>query len=465
MRVAGYALGVLISLGTATILVRKLGVTDFGRYVTAASLAALVGGLTEAGIYVYGIREFTLRDDAERRRLMANLLAMRLSLTSAGLGVAILFALVAGYRWVIVVGTVVAGSSLLVQVAADVLSVPLQAQLRLARLTAIDLARRTAVLVLVGGLALLDSGILLYLAASTVAGVLALVLLARSVRRSLAVRLRFDLRAWRTLFAETLPYAIAVSIGAIYLYVTVIVMSLAASSRQTGLFATSFRVTQVALAVPALLLTAVFPLMFSVEPPTDAARRERFEKVFTVAVICGVWMSIGAALGAQFIISVVAGPDGRGAVSVLQIQGLVLTATFLSTAASLAFVAARRYRPMIVASSAALILDIVLTLVLVPHLGARGGALADVITESLVAAGLTATLVRTAPEHRLPIGLAPRLLLAAGAAIAVWAIPIGSAAHAVLGSAVYLVLLLATRALPREVLDSARRLRSLRTSF
>ena len=50
IRVVGYASGVLVSLGSATILVRYLGISSFGRYVTVTSLIALVGGVTEAGI-------------------------------------------------------------------------------------------------------------------------------------------------------------------------------------------------------------------------------------------------------------------------------------------------------------------------------------------------------------------------------------------------------------------------------
>src|SRR5262245_25312338 len=67
LRVVGYATGVLVSLGAAAILVRHLGIAGFGRYVTVTSLIALVGGVTEAGIVVYGIREFAIRDEQARR--------------------------------------------------------------------------------------------------------------------------------------------------------------------------------------------------------------------------------------------------------------------------------------------------------------------------------------------------------------------------------------------------------------
>src|SRR5438874_12643061 len=50
LRVAGYAGGVLASLGAAAVLVRHLGIPGFGRFITVTSLIALVGGVTEAGI-------------------------------------------------------------------------------------------------------------------------------------------------------------------------------------------------------------------------------------------------------------------------------------------------------------------------------------------------------------------------------------------------------------------------------
>jgi O-antigen/teichoic acid export membrane protein len=125
LRVLGYTAGLLVSLGTATIVVRELGIPGFGRYVTVTSLIALVGGVTEAGIVVYGIREYVARREPDRRRLMGNLVAMRLSFTLVGLVLAVGFALASGYQQVLIFGTLVAGAGLLVQVVADVLSVPL----------------------------------------------------------------------------------------------------------------------------------------------------------------------------------------------------------------------------------------------------------------------------------------------------------------------------------------------------
>lgn len=459
IRVAGYVAGVLISLGAATILVRHLGIPGFGRYVTVMSLIALVGGVTEAGTYVYGIREFTARAASDRQMFMSNLLTMRLGLAAVGAALAVCFSLVAGYKSVLVFGALVAGVGLLAQVTGDVLSISLQAQLELGRLTAVDLARRLLALVLIGLLALLGAGLLPLLAAQVVAGGVAVGLVAWIVRSSARIRLSFDVQAWRQLLRESSLYAIAMSIGAIYFYVTVVLMSLIASATQTGFFATSFRVTQVALGVPVLLLTAIFPLM-SREPIDEGHRAGTIGKVFTVAVICGVWMSIVIALGASFLIEVIAGSKGRGAIAVLRIQGIVLTASFISASSSLRLISLRRYRPLIFTSLFALALDLALGLALIPGLGARGGAWADVITEALAALGLTAVLMRAAPQHDIKASLVPPVLLAGGLSATTLLLPVAPVARAIIATLIYFSVLALTRTLPEELFHAIPRPRS-----
>jgi O-antigen/teichoic acid export membrane protein len=477
VRVAGYASGVVVSLGTAAILVRHLGIESFGRYVIVTSLVALVGGLTEAGIVVYGIREFVVREEPQRRRLMENLLAMRLSLSIVGVALAVCFALVSGYREVIVLGTLVAGAGLLGQVLTDVLSLALQAQLLLARVTAFELVRRVLTLLFVAVLALAGAGLLPLLAAVPLATVLTLVLVAWMVRTQVAVRISFDWQIWRALFAETLPYAIALSIAAVYFYITVIMMSLIASATQTGVFATSLRVTQAALAIPALLLTAIFPVMVRAhahregasnpgapDPGAPGTPGAGVGRVLTVAAICGVGLTLVMALGASFIIPLIAGSKGHAAIGVLRIQALVFIVSFISTASALTLVSLRRYRALVISSTGALLLNIVLALVLIPADGARGGALADVLTEAAAAVGLTLTVIRSVPAHEISARVLPPLLIAGGAALAVLALPIGALAHAVLASVIYLGALLLMGAIPSEVIAAARALRPPRTS-
>jgi O-antigen/teichoic acid export membrane protein len=283
------------------------------------------------------------------------------------------------------------------------------------------------------------------------------------VRASITLSVSWDRRRWWALFADTIPFALAVSIGAVYFYITIIVMSLIASALQTGFFATSFRVTQVALAIPAIALTAIFPLMTRERVNGGAQLGETMGKVLDVAVIFGVWMSLSMAVGAGFIVDVIAGgQSGHGAVSVLRIQGLVLTASFVSASSMFGLLALRRYREMLIASSSALVLNIALGLTLIPSLGARGGAIADVATETVMAAALTVALARALPRHGITAAIVPSVLLAAAVGASVWLLPVGAVVSVVLATVLYFGVLLIMGTIPDEVTNATRRLRTAR---
>ena len=109
LRVVGYAVTVVLGVLSAALLFRHLGVADSGRYVTVLSLVALVGGLTEGGLTAIGTREFATARATSRARTLRMLLGMRVTLTVAGVAVAVGFAAVAGYDSILVIGTVLAG--------------------------------------------------------------------------------------------------------------------------------------------------------------------------------------------------------------------------------------------------------------------------------------------------------------------------------------------------------------------
>src|SRR4051794_2094475 len=114
LRVGGNVAGIVVGLGTATLLLRHLGVAESGRYVTVMSLVAIAGSVAENGLNVTSSRELALRRGTEREGLIANILGQRLALTPPALLAILLFALAAGYPARMVAGTVLAGTGMLI---------------------------------------------------------------------------------------------------------------------------------------------------------------------------------------------------------------------------------------------------------------------------------------------------------------------------------------------------------------
>src|SRR5947209_10498363 len=142
LRVSGYVTGVALSAGAAAILVRHLGVVDFGHYATVMSLITVCAGVTDLGMTTIGVREYSSRSPADRDRLLRNLLGIRIVVTSLGVAVATAFTLIAGYETPLVIGTLVAGAGLALQMVQNFYAVPLSAELRLGKVTSLELLRQ-----------------------------------------------------------------------------------------------------------------------------------------------------------------------------------------------------------------------------------------------------------------------------------------------------------------------------------
>src|SRR5215207_9480905 len=84
-RLAAYAAGIGLTAAASVVLLRHLGVDEFGQYVTVMSLIAIVTGVTDAGLTSIGARELALRERGkDSRRLVQNMVAIRLILVPLG---------------------------------------------------------------------------------------------------------------------------------------------------------------------------------------------------------------------------------------------------------------------------------------------------------------------------------------------------------------------------------------------
>jgi O-antigen/teichoic acid export membrane protein len=451
LRIGGYMAGVLLGLIAASLLTRHLGVETFGKYVVVTSLIAVVSGLTDAGIATIAAREFATRMGADRDRLLANVLGIRVAIAALGVVAATAFAIVAGYDTVMVVGTMVAGVGLVLTTAQQTLAVPLGVNLRLGWLTGIDLIRQAIAVALVVILVFADAGLLAFLAASIPTGIIALALVAFLVRKTVPLAPRFDGPEWRRVLRLTGTYAAAAAVGTLYTSAVVVVTSLVGTAADTGNVGAAFRIFSILGAIPILLVSSAFPI-FARAAHGDPERLEyALDRVVQVALILGAWMALATVFGASFAIQVVAGDQYQAAVPALQITGGVLVASFVAIACAYALVSMHRHLVLLLANSLALTTGVVLTLVLVPDYGAKGAATATLVSELELALVYVVVLFRPG-QFKFTLGSLLKVSVAAAAAIAVAVLTsLEDVPLVIVASAVFWVVLWIVRGIPSEI--------------
>jgi O-antigen/teichoic acid export membrane protein len=452
LRVGGYGGGMLLALISAPLLIRHLHQVGFGRYVTALSIATIAVGLTEGGVTTIALREFSSRRGKERDEAMRAMLGIRLLLSLLGVIAGTAFAAAVGFSQTIVLGTAVAGIGLTIQFLQTLVSVPLQSTLRLGSVATAELLRNAVATGLIVALVLAGAGIVPLLAVIAPACLTSLLYTARLVRGSMPLRPSFHLDAYGPLLRETLPFAVAIALSSVYFRVTVVVMSLEATALETGYFSTSFRIVEILIGLPVLVISAAFPIVTRAEQDDPERFAYATRRMFELSVLVGVWVALVVELGARFATVVLGGLAAAPAAPVLRIQGLAVMATFVAVACSFPLLSLRRYSALLVANTLGLVVTVVVSLSLVPVLEARGAAIATVAAEVTLASAAAVALVRARSDLRLPLSIIPLALLAGGAGVGVGHL---LGVHAVLdvfvGTGVYALVLAAIGRFPPEI--------------
>jgi O-antigen/teichoic acid export membrane protein len=454
LRLVTYVAMLALSVLSAALLTRHLGVIRFGQYTTVLSLVGVVSTVTDAGMSSVGTREFAVSDGAARDALMRDLLGLRMALTSFGLLLVLGFALAAGYEAALLAGAVLASLGTIALVVQHTHTIPIAAALRLGTLSLLDLARQALTVALIVGLIALSAGLAPLLAVALVVNLILIPPTAALARHQIALRMSLRPRHWLALLRLTVAFSLATAVGTVYVYTAQIITSLVASPHESGLFAASFRIFIVIGAVPGLLVGGALPLL------ARAARDDRerlayaLERIFDVSLIIGVAATLAVVGGASFMIEVVAGPKYAGSAEVLQVQGIALIASFVVAGWSFALLSLKRYRQLLLANLAAFLVSCTLTIILAASDGASGAAIATICGESTLAVGSLLALLRGHPEFRPHLQIVLKVALAAAPALVLALLSgVDSFVRMLLALVVYGLLILLLRAVPAELYE------------
>ena len=454
LRVAGSMAGLLAAAVSAPLVVRHLGPTDYGHYVTVSSVIFVVTALTDGGLGNVAVRLFSSSETSERRSLVANLTGLRLALGAVGAFGAVGFGLLAGYERIIVVGLALGAVGYIFAGVQGSYSVALSGSLRLPALAGLEAFRSLATSVLLIALVILGSGLTGFYLVAVVMQSLALVVTGVLVRREVPLRPEFHRGRWSDLLHETALYALAATLGAIYFQVALITMSLIDPGPQTGYYAIAFRIVEIVGSIPWLLAGSVLPVL-AVAASNDRERlRYVAGRVFEGAAIAGGWVAVVIIVGARFGIEIIAGPKGYPSIGVLRIMGIGVTATFVVASWSFVLLSLREYRQLVLANVGAFALAITLSLILIPALHARGGAITTAALELTLAGSYIALLSRRGivPSGRFVASFALALGLGLGAGALLLAV--NAVLGVFVGSAVYFSVLWFLREIPSELIDA-----------
>jgi O-antigen/teichoic acid export membrane protein len=454
IRFVGFGLVNVLGVVSALILLRYLGVVDYGRYGTVLALIAIASGLADAGMTVVGSRELALRPPGEeRRRLVAMMVGLRLALAVAFVAVAMAVALAAGYDDVMVAGVALAGLGAILLAVQVTIALPLSVELRNARVAVSEIVKQV---ILVAGIAIcaaLDATLVWFFVVQVAVGIGSLAVLPLLVGRGAIVAPRWDVEEMKRFGRKVLPVAGALVLTIAYVRVLVVLCSVLTSDYETGLFVTSARIVEI-LGGVALLISGVVLPVASVAARDDRGRLEYvLARTTEVSLMLGVLCALVFVFAAEPVVVLLGGEDFRDAGPVLRLQAPAVVTIFLVQAWAAFLIADDHLRDLLRCVSVGLVALLAAGLVLIPIADAEGAAIAAVVADVAYATAVFVA-IRRLPGHPVPLHgrFLARLALALGAATAIGlALPGPDEVAAVVAAAVFAAGCIVQRLVPVDV--------------
>ena len=383
----------------------------------------------------------------------AALAGVRLALAVAGGAAAVVFTLGAGYDAVVVAGTALGGTAVVITAAQATWGIALQARLRLGWLSLLEVARQLVIVALTVALVLAGAALLPLLAVPVAAAIAVLGATMPLVRRTIPLVPLFAWQKWVEVLRVTFPYAAATAVGVFYGYLSIVVLSLVASEEETGYFGASFRIYVVLGGLAGPLVAAAFPILARAAADDRARLAYGLQRLWDVSLIIGAGLALVVGLAAELVIEIIAGDGFERAVRALHILAASLLVTYVIVTWGYALLALARYRALLLANALALAVSATLSLALSPTYGATGAAVATLVAEITLAVAYGVALMLHSPELRVSPRLLPRIMLAAGVAAAMFIVPlpVPIELRAALALVVYGAALFVVRAVPPEI--------------
>lgn len=458
VRLLTFGAGVLFSLGSVPLVTRHLGPTGYGYFGTISAMVFIIGGFTEGGLTTLAIREYTNSPPSERTALLRNLIGLRVTATAIAVLCVALITAISGSPRQIPLGVLLAGAGLTVTIVGENLTIPLFVDLRITTSALLDLLRQAVLAGSYVGLVLIGSGLLPFLGATLLSGAVLLGATASVLGNEAVRRPAFDLAVWRRLLRQTLPYAVAAAVGVIYFREALVLIEYLSTTRQAGYYAAAFRIVEVLATLPWIVISASFPIFARAARDDPARLRYGLQRLFEVAALMGVWMSLCVLVAAHLGIEVVAGSRYGPAVGVLEIQGVAVLTSFMVATFGFALLSLRLYRALLWCNAAAVTTATILSVSLIPTGGARGAAIAATGAEAILAAAYAVSIARHDRSLRVSLRVLPRVAVAAGAAVAAaYAVSSFGIVRLVVVTGVYFAIALLLRAVPFELWNALLR--------
>ncbi|MFO1038932.1 MAG: oligosaccharide flippase family protein [Geminicoccaceae bacterium] len=451
----GKVLTLVTSLATVAILTRMLGPDGFGLYRSVTAYVGLAVIVSNLGLYLIFVREFS-KPDVDQSRMIGEGLSLRLLSAVGIIGAAALLSIILPYEPIVRWGILLSVPGAVALAAHQLLAGVFQEKLKQTGPVVAEVAGAAVSLGAVVLLVRLDLGIIPVLLAFVAGNLVTLTVSWIAAYRLVPFSLHVNVDTWRALMVPALPVAGASILQLSYFKTDAVVLSLLRPAEDVGFYGVARQVLDTFIGFAVMYTGLIMPLMSRHAKPGDPQFRDHLRNAFDTLAVGSVGCALLGLLWAQQLITLIGGEHFAKAAHALRAMAPLIVLYPLCMICRYAVTALDRQMALLKGYVLAAIMGIGTFFALVPSYGQTGAAIGLLVGESAVFVVAWHVLARDGQvQPRLRI-LLLSIVCAAAVATGVRAVDhlalpwLLQAAGAGLA---YLVLLVAVGAIPPNLLS------------
>ncbi|MBI5152292.1 flippase [Candidatus Peregrinibacteria bacterium] len=409
---AGKFIVTILGLVNIKLLTNYLGVSGYGEYATIYQFLAFFGIAADLGLFTIAVREMS-RDNNRIPIIAGNVLGLRTALITFTMLLAIAAAfLIPQYSETrIPLGVAMASFTIWAAMVQGTLCTVLQVHLKmeyssLALIVFKALAVGYMIFVIyillplngaqagtVGAAqAASDAGFYHMIFAGNAASVVFIGMTYYFTRKLAPIKYRFDFRLWKDILFASLPYGIALILNTFYFKIDSLLIYFFRGPTETGIYNVPMKIFEQITLLPLYFMNAVLPvLMKSIEKGAEAYNKIiQYSYDFIIMVSFPI-LAGGIAL-AYPLVFVISGPEFLSRLSegfygsdiALKILLIAFTLSFIAVVFSFILIAVNKQMRLLWINLAGVIFNIIANFLVIPRYGFIGAAYISVATQLIV---------------------------------------------------------------------------------
>lgn len=330
-QIIGKILSIATGIAIITLLTRSLGTAGYGGFTTVTAYLQFFGIIVDFGLTLIAVQMLSTNQWSEKK-LFDNFVSLKVVTSLAIFGLATLLAWFTNYPLLVKVAISIASVSFFLNAIQQVFVGWYQKYLIIAKLATAEVLSKIVLLSGVALIILLDGGLVELMPVLIAASATYLFFSLFFIRDRYSLGFAFDKEIIKEILHRSWPIALGIIFNLIYLKADTLILSLTRSQTEVGIYGASFRILEVLITLPMMILGLLLPQFTAAWSSLDRTYwRLLYQKTYDLIHVIAWPLALGGLAIARPVILLIAGDDFADSVPILQILLIALIAIFLST--------------------------------------------------------------------------------------------------------------------------------------